>query len=191
MCSLTKFAQNSIDDSVMESHSGDRNRAQHQKIQQMKPNQLPETIRNQILDFRKFAIQSNLIGADDLRAAEIEHIFGFAQPTKVNFQSELKKSTSHSSTNRKKADRIVGIVICIGVTALCILIGAINTNVIDNFFGIRCFVPNNYFVWEATRPISNCRFCEGIRRPLILPNMTQNEFLVSAQCFNEICFEKK
>lgn len=25
--------------------------------------------------------------------------------------------------------------------------------------GVRCFVPNNYLVWEATRPISDCRFC--------------------------------
>lgn len=44
--------------------------------------------------------------------------------------------------------------------------------------GIRCFVPNNYLVWEATRPVSDCSYCRNVRRPLILPNMTQAEFLV-------------
>lgn len=44
--------------------------------------------------------------------------------------------------------------------------------------GIRCFVPNNYLVWEATRPVSDCSYCRNVRRPLILPNMTRDEFLV-------------
>lgn len=45
--------------------------------------------------------------------------------------------------------------------------------------GIRCFVPNNYVVWEATRPITNCAYCQHVKGPLILPNMTREEFLVS------------
>lgn len=49
----------------------------------------------------------------------------------------------------------------------------------EYFIGIRCLVPNNYLVWEATRPVSDCSFCDGIRRPLILPNLTQAEFAVS------------
>lgn len=44
--------------------------------------------------------------------------------------------------------------------------------------GIRCFIPNNYVVWEATRPITNCAYCQHIRGPLILPNMTREQFLV-------------
>ncbi|KAJ6647456.1 hypothetical protein Bhyg_02679 [Pseudolycoriella hygida] len=43
--------------------------------------------------------------------------------------------------------------------------------------GIRCFIPNNYVVWEATRPIANCAYCQHVRGPLILPNMTREEFL--------------
>lgn len=45
--------------------------------------------------------------------------------------------------------------------------------------GVRCFVPNNYLIWEATRPISDCQYCKNIDRPLILPNVTRTEFLVS------------
>lgn len=44
--------------------------------------------------------------------------------------------------------------------------------------GIRCVIPNNYLVWEATRPISDCTYCKGINGPLILPNMTREEFKV-------------
>lgn len=50
--------------------------------------------------------------------------------------------------------------------------------------GIRCFVPNNYLVWEATRPVSDCSYCRNVRRPLILPNMTQQEFLVYKTMLN-------
>lgn len=45
--------------------------------------------------------------------------------------------------------------------------------------GMRCFVPNNYLIWEATRPISDCQYCKNIDRPIILPNLTRSEFLVS------------
>lgn len=42
--------------------------------------------------------------------------------------------------------------------------------------GVRCVIPNNYFVWEATRPISDCHFCENLTAPIILPNITKLEF---------------
>lgn len=45
--------------------------------------------------------------------------------------------------------------------------------------GIRCFIPNNYVVWEATRPITNCDYCRNVKGPLILPNMTREQFLVN------------
>lgn len=42
--------------------------------------------------------------------------------------------------------------------------------------GVRCVVPNNYFIWEATRPISDCHFCHNVTAPIILPNVTKEEF---------------
>lgn len=47
---------------------------------------------------------------------------------------------------------------------------------ISFLLGVRCFLPNNYLVWEATRPISDCEFCKGVRAPLILANLTMEEF---------------
>lgn len=40
----------------------------------------------------------------------------------------------------------------------------------------RCLIPNNYLIWEFTRPISNCNFCRNINSALILPNLTRKEF---------------
>jgi len=50
------------------------------------------------------------------------------------------------------------------------------TNIIKSFQGTRCLLPNNYLVWEFTRPITNCDYCRDIEAPLILPNLTKEEF---------------
>lgn len=50
------------------------------------------------------------------------------------------------------------------------------TNLIKSFQDTRCLLPSNYLVWEFTRPISNCDYCRGIDAPLILPNLTKEEF---------------
>ncbi|XP_044268982.1 uncharacterized protein LOC123014135 isoform X2 [Tribolium madens] len=50
------------------------------------------------------------------------------------------------------------------------------TSAINYFLGVRCIVPNNYFVWEATRPVSNCNFCKDVNEPLVLKNVTREEF---------------
>ncbi|KAJ8687895.1 hypothetical protein QAD02_023690 [Eretmocerus hayati] len=48
--------------------------------------------------------------------------------------------------------------------------------VINYIQGIRCLVPNNYLVWEFTRPVSNCDFCRGINSALVLDNITKQDF---------------
>ncbi|XP_045462370.1 uncharacterized protein LOC123672336 [Harmonia axyridis] len=45
-----------------------------------------------------------------------------------------------------------------------------------NIRGIRCIVPNNYFVWEATRQISDCSFCINVSKPLIFNNISKGDF---------------
>lgn len=52
----------------------------------------------------------------------------------------------------------------------------LNTNIIKTFQETRCLLPNNYLVWEFTRSISNCDYCRDVKAPLILPNLTQEEF---------------
>lgn len=63
------------------------------------------------------------------------------------------------------------LIICVGTPLL--------NKLFEHILGIRCFVPNNYLVWEATRPKSDCSFCRGYDRPIILPNMTREDFAVS------------
>lgn len=62
---------------------------------------------------------------------------------------------------------------------VCLLASTHTLNIIISYIlGIRCFLPNNYLVWEATRPISDCSFCEGVTKPIILYNATKDEFKV-------------
>lgn len=68
-----------------------------------------------------------------------------------------------------------------------ILFICVGTPLVNKFFeyvlGVRCFVPNNYLVWEATRPKSDCNFCRGLDGPIILPNMSREQFSVSRDYF--------
>lgn len=42
--------------------------------------------------------------------------------------------------------------------------------------GVRCIIPNNYFLWEGTRPISDCQYCRDVESPIILYNISRNDF---------------
>ncbi|KAF7996579.1 hypothetical protein HCN44_002225 [Aphidius gifuensis] len=45
-------------------------------------------------------------------------------------------------------------------------------------YDTRCYLPNNYLIWEFSRPNSNCNFCRNVKEPIILPtNITRNDFL--------------
>ncbi|KAL0271524.1 UNVERIFIED_CONTAM: hypothetical protein PYX00_008592 [Menopon gallinae] len=47
---------------------------------------------------------------------------------------------------------------------------------VDSTLGIRCVIPNNYFIWEATRPVTDCKMCENVTEVLNLWNCTREEF---------------
>lgn len=65
-----------------------------------------------------------------------------------------------------------------GVLLACafLLAAASYLSLIKHLRGARCLVPNNYLLWEFTRPISDCDFCAGVEAPLILPNISRDEF---------------
>jgi len=48
--------------------------------------------------------------------------------------------------------------------------------VLELIFGVRCLIPNNYIVWDATRPISDCTYCKGVVSPIELHNVSREEF---------------
>ncbi|CAG9770953.1 unnamed protein product [Ceutorhynchus assimilis] len=63
-------------------------------------------------------------------------------------------------------------------TAIATLLISIlyNCNAFSFVYGIRCIIPNNYFIWEATRPISDCSFCSTLTEAIELSNVTREEF---------------
>lgn len=74
------------------------------------------------------------------------------------------------------------------IGTLCMAIGVpLAKQLYAQMMGVRCFVPNNYLIWEATRPIADCTFCRGVSRPRILSNVTKAEFSVG-ECKNRSTF---
>lgn len=67
---------------------------------------------------------------------------------------------------------------CSLIIFVCVATPLVNKT-FEHILGMRCFVPNNYLVWEATRPKSDCSFCRGIDQPIVLANMSREEFSVS------------
>lgn len=67
----------------------------------------------------------------------------------------------------------------IGISlSLFVLFIILNVKLYAIISSIRCLLPNNYLIWEATRPISNCEYCIGITKPIFLPNISREEFMV-------------
>lgn len=83
------------------------------------------------------------------------------------------EETPHCSLNR--ISFLFGISI---ILIICVGTPLVN-KAFEHILGVRCFVPNNYLVWEATRPKSDCNFCRGLSEPIILENMSREEFEVS------------
>lgn len=53
-------------------------------------------------------------------------------------------------------------------------------SLVNYVYNSRCYISNNYFVWEFTRPVSDCEFCRGIDSALVIENVTEEEFAVFA-----------
>ncbi|XP_017780310.1 PREDICTED: uncharacterized protein LOC108565394 [Nicrophorus vespilloides] len=103
--------------------------------------------------------------------------------------NKLKSSTQQI---RKKDSQwsflYIGASVILLFTALCAC--NIFDNLIISLIGIRCLIPNNYFVWEATRPISDCGFCLNVTAPIILHNASREEFAPYAYTSKPIIIRK-
>lgn len=101
--------------------------------------------------------------------------------TEEELQNAYKQSINHNrSTIFNNSIYIYCIGFILGIGILTPIIGAS----LSYFLGIRCLVPNNYLIWEATRPVSDCNFCRGVVKPIILPNLTKEEFMVNIFSWN-------
>ncbi|RZF39595.1 hypothetical protein LSTR_LSTR001116 [Laodelphax striatellus] len=89
---------------------------------------------------------------------------------------ENAKAFDHHLSNRWRLG-FKSLMIIVIIFLMCFVIRLpILDGMMKNALGIKCVVPNNYFVWEATRPIADCNMCKGVNGVLILPNITREEF---------------
>lgn len=140
----------------------------HINAQQSQRQLVLATIRRKIHLLRRNVVQLNLISSNDLTVAENE----FFEQSK--YQANRQNNAARPYRSIKK------LVIIASIITLCVAFIAIHLNgMIGRIFGVRCFLPNNYLVWEATRPESDCQFCSGIKQPVILQNITRDKFYVS------------
>lgn len=78
-----------------------------------------------------------------------------------------------NGTNRSFKKKVL---LMLFVLLLCGIFNRYFNTIIKMFQETRCLLPNNYLVWEFTRSISNCDYCRDVEAPLILPNLTREEF---------------
>lgn len=94
----------------------------------------------------------------------------------MNACYEYVKMNDNANSFRAKYKQITIWIISLVILIVGIIFGFPCAQ--NAIMGIRCFVPNNYIIWEASRPITDCNYCRSINRPIILFNATQDEFSV-------------
>lgn len=111
-------------------------------------------IRKRIRIIQKCAIERGLDG-------EVMKHYNYI----CNFNHE---TAAIKGTNRKL---IIG-----SVTVFILLV--ISGSWVNSILSFRCVLPSNYLVWEATRPLADCAYCENVTKPIILRNVTRRNFVV-------------
>lgn len=94
---------------------------------------------------------------------------------KYGFSTKELEDACLSPNNYTNKLLVLFLVIAVGLGVL--LEYGVFQAAINYLLGIRCIVPNNYFVWEATRPVSDCNFCRTISKPIYFQNVTREEFV--------------
>ena len=124
---------------------------------------------------------------DTLNKAVLQINNGDGPVKEYEMEMAFKQSINYSGSNffsHRLDDAHISIIYIIIFLILLFFATPILVNVLEILISMRCIVPNNYLVWEATRPVSNCDFCRGIDKPTILKNLTREEFKVkSITCF--------
>lgn len=93
----------------------------------------------------------------------------------VQILKQYDKFCDHRNKTVSKTNRLR----VIAKAVIGFLLVLITTAFLDSFFSSRCLLPSNYFVWEATRPVADCSYCENVTKPVILRNITRQDFTVS------------
>lgn len=79
---------------------------------------------------------------------------------------------SDEDENKKSNKKLIAVI----VSAFIVLV--LSVSYVNSILSARCLLPSNYLVWEATRPLADCAYCENVTKPIILWNVTRQEFAV-------------
>lgn len=85
-----------------------------------------------------------------------------------NFVCNYKHEAGNKGSNKKL---IVAIV-------TSFIVGVISLYFVNSILSTRCWLPSNYLVWEATRPLADCAYCANVTKPIILRNISRRDFVV-------------
>lgn len=91
---------------------------------------------------------------------------------------KISATVISSKNNSSYGSKWKLILILFIITSSVIIAGIMQDDMIISkyIYETRCYVPNNYLVWEFSRPISNCDFCRNVNEALVVENLTRAEF---------------
>lgn len=107
----------------------------------------------------------------------VEHKFSLVELEKLSFDD----GRSHKSDKNSFLSTSIYLLSVIAVVFVTLFFSflvkfPILDVLVDNTLGIRCVIPNNYFIWEATRPVTDCSICENVTEVLNLHNVSRESF---------------
>lgn len=80
--------------------------------------------------------------------------------------------------NIKEKSLILGLNAAILSVGAALILVAISSLAVEYLLSARCLLPINHLVWEATRPLADCNYCANVTKPIILQNITRQNFRV-------------
>ncbi|XP_052133031.1 uncharacterized protein LOC127752255 [Frankliniella occidentalis] len=115
--------------------------------------------------------------------ADVEDLYA------VFLQSQCRPGVSLRKRRRGYGRVVLSVTVpvCVVLVGLILaVLGLFSEDIVNTALGVRCVVPNNFLVWEATRPIADCNICRGITDVLQLHNVSRLEFEKYAYSYQPI-----
>lgn len=95
----------------------------------------------------------------------------------INDLININYNINSSKCNNYICTKIKLIISLIFTILLGIILNKTSIDIlVKNVLGVRCIIPNNYLIWEATRPETDCNMCKDINQVLIFNNISRDIF---------------